>query len=698
MKIVTYENTVKHGIIDKLGRKELARGFSESRASAQRIVTASLRNTQNEDENAERSGAEQMQQTMRSAADALRETVAKGVQKVMKEESESRAAQVTDLYVKEPEPGSAPVVPSPEPKTEVDPEPSSAAGSPSGSSTGSEPGSAAGSPSRSSTGSEPGSAAERKIDLLGTKRNTQSGRQAMPGIDKASMTDGRITITSSDFASELGTDVVETGTKVAGNGAQSAAQESVKATAKTTTQKAAATTSKKASETAVKTAVSTAKAAGTTAKATASASAGAASGGMTLAAQAAYESLKKSTVGVVQKVQEGVKANASGGNTAGSGELLKAQSIQSYQAVRQEYGEQAQPKGAIKLILCLCLAVFTLFSMLFSSCAVLAGAYSQSQTGHAVHINRRVQSYRPLIVRWAEADGVSAYVDVLLALCMAESGVATNPGDPFQCSESGYNTRYPHAPNSITDYKYSIEIGVLTFAKSIEYAGCTSPSDRNRLFKALQAYNMGPGFIDFCNARYNGVWSFECAKAFSDYMGGHYGNPNYINQFLEFYEFGALLPGADTADEYTGTPNPAGLCWPLGNIGRDCITQHYGGMFSGEPHRGMDIGVAHGTPIYAAAAGTVSVANSTDSWGYSWGYYVKIKHSEVHDTLYAHMSRVVVTQGQTVQQGQLIGYVGNTGNSFGAHLHFELYLNGTRVDPEPYIDTDKITEYLCSHT
>lgn len=91
------------------------------------------------------------------------------------------------------------------------------------------------------------------------------------------------------------------------------------------------------------------------------------------------------------------------------------------------------------------------------------------------------------------------------------------------------------------------------------------------------------------------------------------------------------------------------------------------------------------------------IANDYDSWGYSWGYYVKINHSSLHDTLYAHMSRVAVREGQYVRQGELIGYVGNTGNSSGPHLHFELYLNGTRVDPEPYIGTDALQKYLLTN-
>lgn len=66
---------------------------------------------------------------------------------------------------------------------------------------------------------------------------------------------------------------------------------------------------------------------------------------------------------------------------------------------------------------------------------------------------------------------------------------------------------------------------------------------------------------------------------------------------------------------------------------------------------------------------------------YSWGYYVKINHAEGVDTLYAHLSSVAVSYGQYVHQGDVIGYVGSTGNSSGNHLHFELYLENNRVDP-----------------
>ena len=99
----------------------------------------------------------------------------------------------------------------------------------------------------------------------------------------------------------------------------------------------------------------------------------------------------------------------------------------------------------------------------------------------------------------------------------------------------------------------------------------------------------------------------------------------------------------------------------------------------------MDIPAAYGTPIVASRSGTVMVANGSDSWGYSWGYYVSIYHDSEFSTLYAHMSSVAVSAGQWVNKGDIIGYVGDTGYSFGNHCHFEVYQNGIRVDPAQFV-------------
>lgn len=94
-------------------------------------------------------------------------------------------------------------------------------------------------------------------------------------------------------------------------------------------------------------------------------------------------------------------------------------------------------------------------------------------------------------------------------------------------------------------------------------------------------------------------------------------------------------------------------------------------------HAGTDIGAASGTPILAADSGTVASA----TYGSGYGYHVVISHSGGVSTLYAHMSSMAVSAGSTVNKGDVIGYVGSTGLSTGAHLHFEVRVNGATTDP-----------------
>ena len=120
---------------------------------------------------------------------------------------------------------------------------------------------------------------------------------------------------------------------------------------------------------------------------------------------------------------------------------------------------------------------------------------------------------------------------------------------------------------------------------------------------------------------------------------------------------------------------------PLGSY--KYITTQYGQG----GHKGVDLAAPQGTPIYAAADGVVTVA----AYHYSYGNYVSIYHGSADDgntyaTLYAHMSQAPsVSTNQQVKKGDLIGYVGNTGYSFGNHLHLELRVNGNRTNPLSYI-------------
>lgn len=120
------------------------------------------------------------------------------------------------------------------------------------------------------------------------------------------------------------------------------------------------------------------------------------------------------------------------------------------------------------------------------------------------------------------------------------------------------------------------------------------------------------------------------------------------------------------------------------------ITQNFSSK-----HKGIDLGRPHLTePVIAHTTGTViSVAtghkNNKGSTGTdSYGNYVKIEHGDGYATLYAHLASVKVKKGDKVQQGQVIGIMGNTGNSYGTHLHFEVRKNDSRIDPEPYLNAD----------
>ena len=159
-------------------------------------------------------------------------------------------------------------------------------------------------------------------------------------------------------------------------------------------------------------------------------------------------------------------------------------------------------------------------------------------------------------------------------------------------------------------------------------------------------------------------------------------DPQYEELWAEL--LGGFEQGGGEVMSPDGTRAPTGtLQWPLPVAGT--ITSQFGHRvdpITGEvsSHTGTDIACAEGTPILAAADGTVTVANGLDSWGGSYGYYIQIDHGGGLETLYAHCSSICVTTGQQVQAGEVIGYVGHTGRATGSHLHLETYVNGIRAD------------------
>ena len=142
---------------------------------------------------------------------------------------------------------------------------------------------------------------------------------------------------------------------------------------------------------------------------------------------------------------------------------------------------------------------------------------------------------------------------------------------------------------------------------------------------------------------------------------------------------GEAQAGAAAGSTSTGTPVAGGsgtFAWPLSGP----ITSPFG-MRWGTLHPGIDIGVPTGTPIHAAGSGTVVWCG----WMSGYGNLVMIDHHNGLATLYGHQSRIAVGCNQEVSQGETIGYVGCTGFCTGPHLHFEVRVNGTPVDPLGYL-------------
>ena len=133
---------------------------------------------------------------------------------------------------------------------------------------------------------------------------------------------------------------------------------------------------------------------------------------------------------------------------------------------------------------------------------------------------------------------------------------------------------------------------------------------------------------------------------------------------------------AQAGSSGTGAPSAAGLIWPV-----DGIVVSGFGMRWGRMHEGIDVTASTGTPVRAAAAGTIIHAG----WLGGYGNLVVVDHGNGLATAYAHASAILVVVGQQVGQGEMVSLVGSTGNSSGPHLHFEVRVNGVAVDPLLYL-------------
>jgi murein DD-endopeptidase MepM/ murein hydrolase activator NlpD len=156
--------------------------------------------------------------------------------------------------------------------------------------------------------------------------------------------------------------------------------------------------------------------------------------------------------------------------------------------------------------------------------------------------------------------------------------------------------------------------------------------------------------------------------------------PNSKASQLERRQVTPQLPPLEVPNDYLPlTPSSfTGYIWPTSGT----LTSGYGWRW-GRMHKGVDIAAPIGTPIWASAAGEVMSAGWNEG---GYGNLVKLRHADGSVTLYAHNSRILVYEGQSVRQGEVIAFMGSTGRSTGAHLHFEIHPSGEgAVNPIAYL-------------
>lgn len=190
--------------------------------------------------------------------------------------------------------------------------------------------------------------------------------------------------------------------------------------------------------------------------------------------------------------------------------------------------------GLLLLIIIPFVAIMGVASMLVST---------NSKRSVYLPVSEEVEAYTPVIQIYAAQYGIPEYTELIKAVMMQESG---GQGlDPMQCSESSFNTRYSHEPNSITDPEYSIDVGVQCVAYVLKLADVESPIDLAKISLALQGYNYGSGYITWALANYGGYTELNAIE-FSNVMAArmgwsNYGDKSYVSHVLRYYPIGRLF-------------------------------------------------------------------------------------------------------------------------------------------------------------
>jgi cell wall-associated NlpC family hydrolase len=188
------------------------------------------------------------------------------------------------------------------------------------------------------------------------------------------------------------------------------------------------------------------------------------------------------------------------------------------------------------------IALVIVLLVILLGCAVsIFGGGSRSET--YTPVSAEVEAYDPMIRKYAQQYGIPEYVELIKAVMMQESG--GRGLDPMQAAEGAFNTRYPHAPNGITDPEYSVQCGVQELKAALEAAGVENPVNMERIRLALQGYNFGSSYISWALKNYGG-YSVANAAEFSDMQAAKlgwssYGDKQYAAHVLRYYPYGRVF-------------------------------------------------------------------------------------------------------------------------------------------------------------
>ena len=280
-------------------------------------------------------------------------------------------------------------------------------------------------------------------------------------------------------------------------------------------------------------------------------------------------------------------------------------------------------------------------------------------------------------VRAMEEEGSYTYLDILFQ-CRSLSDVlsAIDMIGEIMDSDKRLFEEYKVARENTEQVKAEYEATLAQLGEKQETLEAEKAELEEQIAAAVEVINQLQDDIDAAKAEYAKAAAAEAAAQASI---------NAIIAQMQAEEEAARQEAAQNNQQYTGTGSTATgtYIWPCPSS--TYVTSAFGmrdhPLFGDErPHSGIDIAGSAGSEVLAADSGTVAVA----TYSSSYGNYVTIYHSNGDYTLYAHMSSLAVSAGQSVTQGDVIGYVGSTGWATGPHLHFEIRVNGSTVDPLSY--------------